>query len=115
MDESYYYASETGAPTPAESLFDAGSGTYQTQGYYAAQSEAFKAGDPGYFNREIASYSYVTDGSGAYSFIPDAAGEEHVVSTDTVYYLGSVSNNNWFLKDVFDIIKSIRFAHFLKR
>jgi hypothetical protein len=101
---NYYYVTDIGAPTPAADLYDAGTGTYVIAGYYAADSDSFDPVDPGtgYFNSEITGYTYNPDGGG-YTFTPDASGLSYTVYTDRAYFQGTISNNNWFLKNVFDI------------
>ncbi len=91
---AYYYVTSTGAPkTAADSQYQ-----------YAAVATGFvETADVGYFDRGITGYHYVFDGSGAYHFTPDAAGDAYTLETDVVYYQGMISNNNWFLQDVFDM------------
>ena len=103
INVNYYYVTDTGTPTPAADLYNAGTDTFEIDGYYAADSDSFVPDASGYFDREITRYNFIPDGTGAYSFVPDAAGPSNTVSTDLVYYQGTISNNDWFLKNVFDI------------
>lgn len=59
-----------------------------------------ETGETGYFSK--ISYEYVGDGNGAYAFTPSAGGTTYHVTTKYVYYKGGFTNNNWFLRYVFD-------------
>ena len=93
-DTHYFYVSATGAPSAAGS---AGAP-------YAAVSSDYRAvtgAETGYFT--LTGYTYVGEGRGNYSFFADdTGGTDTSISTSIVYYSLGFTNNNWFLRYVFD-------------
>ena len=90
----YFYVTSYGAPS-------ATAGANQ----YVAVSSAYRIKDDseaGYFNSVNLKYTYVGSGSGTYNFTYSASGASNTIDYNTVYYMGGFTNNNWFLKYVFD-------------
>jgi hypothetical protein len=56
----------------------------------------------GYFDVPVDSYMYVGTG-GDYVFSPDSASSEKTLLYSYIYVTGGYTNNNWFLKYVFDM------------
>lgn len=83
--------------------------TYDDHAGTVPQFEATAAGfvrvadGYGHFDATTMSYTYVGLGSAEADFIYSSAGtDSYTVKTDTVFYTGGFTNNNWFLTDVFD-------------
>ena len=92
---TYYYVTSFGAPA------DTSGGTNK----YVAVSSAYRlkeGSEAGYFNSSNLKYTYVGSGSGTYNFTYNASGASNTIDYNTVYYTGGFTNNNWFLKYVFD-------------
>lgn len=102
IGETYYYVSDIGAPTEP----GAGGAAPDVTHIYAAVSSSYKSvgiGEKGYFNASDISFEYVgTGGTHVYSPNGGTPGVTHKVRCKTVFYTGGFSNNNWFLKYVFD-------------
>ena len=114
----YYTLSSAGAPVRADS---------RAEGilYYAAESSSYiLAGDTnkngsideneipgkGYFRRILSGYEFVGDEDndgildGKYDFSYDENGaDQSYITCSTIYYQGGFTNNNWFLKYVFNM------------
>ncbi|NLT14344.1 MAG: DUF5057 domain-containing protein [Clostridiales bacterium] len=73
---------------------------------FEAAADAFVRVDNGlgHFDAVTASYTYVgTGAAGAnYSYSAADSGSSYTVMTKTVFYTGGFTNNNWFLRYVFD-------------
>lgn len=92
---AYYYVDSTGAPAAQ----------WSTATAYLAVSAGFtQAADglPSYFSMDITGYTYVGSGEGDYLLTVSPSGELWSVFYNQVYITGGYSNNNWFLKHVFD-------------
>jgi len=95
IGSTYYYVTSYSAPSATMG------GTYK----YVAVSSAYrlKTGtEAGYFNSVNLKYTYVGSGSGTYNFAYNPSGASNTIDYNTVYYTGGFTNNNWFLKYVFD-------------
>lgn len=60
------------------------------------------AGTTGYFNLEPTGYTYVGAGLGSFKFTAGGSGSVKI-TTDTVFYAGGYTNNNWFAVHVLDM------------
>jgi len=90
---TYYYVSSTGAPSATSSA---------TNEYVAVSSSSRikTAGETGYFSLSSV-YTYVGTG-GTYNFQYISNGSNNTIKCSTIYYTGGFTNNNWFLRNVFD-------------
>ncbi|MCQ4808347.1 hypothetical protein NE626_16450, partial [Intestinimonas massiliensis] len=89
------YVDSTGAPAAQ----------WSTATAYLAVSAGFTQtadGLPSYFSMDITGYTYVGSGEGDYLLTVSPSGELWCVFYNQVYITGGYSNNNWFLKHVFD-------------
>ncbi len=90
-----YYTASWGAP----------SATYNsTTAPYRAIANSYRereSSESGYYSRTTNNFKYVGTG-GTYSFTPSSAGNSNTITYSTVYCTGGFTNNNWFLRYVFD-------------
>lgn len=88
-----YYSASWGAP----------SATYNsaTASYRAISDSFIRKDGAGYFSTTTNNYKYVGTG-GTYSFTPSSTGAVNNIAYSTVYFTGGFTNNNWFLKNVFN-------------
>ena len=94
---TYYTVTNTG--TPAQTKTDTHYYVGVVDSYVAVTATA---GTAGYFNPAAPVLQYVGDNSGAYSFTADSNGSTVTIKTSTVWYKGGFTNNDWFLRHVFD-------------
>ena len=98
-DPNTTYYTVTNPGTPAQTKTD----TH----YYVGVVDSYvavTAGTAGYFNPAAPVLQYVGDNSGAYSFTAGGTGSV-TIKTSTVWYKGGFTNNDWFLRYVFDCDK----------
>ncbi|MEA4946129.1 MAG: DUF5057 domain-containing protein [Oscillospiraceae bacterium] len=100
---TYYKTTNTNAPGTAEDA---------DHPYRAISSSAspFKSGTDGdtgesYFKLDNTQFTYVGEGLGEYAFTPGTPGSAYTLAYSAVYVddASGYTNNNWFLKYVFDM------------
>jgi hypothetical protein len=91
----HYYVTQTGAP----------SATWDADHPYAAMVNSaqpfltVEAGH-GYFTTKVTGYTYQGDGQGSYRFTEGTSVLK--ITTNTIFYMGGYTNNNWFATKILD-------------
>lgn len=77
---------------------------HATTAPYRAISDEFTdvGNDNGWFKADVTRLQYLGDSEGNISFVANNSGPETKISYDCVFYEGGYTNNNWFIKHVFD-------------
>ncbi|NCC66655.1 MAG: DUF5057 domain-containing protein [Clostridia bacterium] len=105
VGKTYYKAvlGKSGEPYTTQAAANLADSSEEYDSLFADISGSFRdkeTDEIGYFSK--ISYEYVGDGNGTYAFTPSGTGTDYNVKTKIVYYKGGYTNNNWFLKHVFD-------------